>query len=220
MTDRRGDRRSPRRSDAGAARRNKTVGKRRAEIERKTKETTVRISVDLDGEGKVSAKTGVGFFDHMLDLLGRHAYLDLAVEAAGDTHVDAHHTVEDVGICLGDALKQALGNKKGIRRFGSASVPMEEARADVNLDLSGRPYLVYQTCPLPEKVGDFDTELAHEFLQALTAHAGMNLHVNVPYGTNGHHILEAVFKGLAKALAQAVSIEDREKGVPSTKGVL
>ena len=196
------------------------MSKRTADIERKTKETTIRLTVDLDGEGTGRISTGVGFFDHMLDLLTRHAYLDMTLTAEGDTEVDDHHTVEDVGICLGQAVKQALGDKKGIRRFGSASVPMDEARADVSVDLSGRPYLVYQTCELPEKIGEFDTQLVGEFLQALATHGGMNLHVSVPYGENGHHIMEALFKALAKALAQAVGFEDREKGVPSTKGVL
>ena len=196
------------------------MAKRTAEIERETKETTVRLTIDLDGEGKAAISTGVGFFDHMLDLLARHAYFDMTLTAEGDTAVDDHHTVEDVGICLGQALKQALGDKQGIYRFGSASVPMDEARADVSVDLSGRPYLVYQTCELPEKIGTFDTQLIGEFLQALATHGGVNLHVSVPCGENGHHIIEAVFKALAKALAQAIRLEDREKGVPSTKGML
>ena len=196
------------------------MAKRTAEIERKTKETTIRLKIDLDGEGRAEIGTGVGFFDHMLDLLARHAYLNMTLTAEGDAAVDDHHTVEDVGICLGQAIKQALGDKKGIHRFGSASVPMDEARADVSVDLSGRPYLVYQTCDLPEKIGTFDTQLIGEFLQALATHGGMNLHVSVPCGENGHHIAEALFKALAKALAQAIRFEDREKGVPSTKGVL
>jgi imidazoleglycerol-phosphate dehydratase len=196
------------------------MAKRKAETERKTKETMIRLALNLDGEGKTQISTGVGFLDHMLDLLARHAYLDLTVEARGDTAVDDHHTVEDVGICLGDAFQQALGDKKGIQRFGSASVPMEEARADVSVDLSGRPYLIYQTTKLPEKIGSFDTELTREFLGALANHGGINLHVSVPYGDNGHHIMEAIFKALAKALAQAIKPEEREKGVPSTKGVL
>ena len=196
------------------------MAKRKAETERKTKETMIRLALNLDGEGKTQISTGVGLLDHMLDLLARHAYLDLTVEARGDTAVDDHHTVEDVGICLGDAFQQALGDKKGIQRFGSASVPMEEARADVSVDLSGRPYLIYQTTKLPEKIGSFDTELTREFLGALANHGGINLHVSVPYGDNGHHIMEAIFKALAKALAQAIKPEEREKGVPSTKGVL
>jgi imidazoleglycerol-phosphate dehydratase len=197
-----------------------TVGKRTAEVERKTKETTIRLSVDLDGGGKAELSTNVAFLDHMLELLARHAYLDLTVRAQGDVKVDDHHTVEDVGICLGEAIRKALGDKKGIYRFGSASVPMDEARADVSVDLSGRSYLVYKTCKLPEKIGTFDTQLVGEFLQALANSGGMNLHVSAPCGENGHHILEAIFKALAKALAQAVKFEDREKGIPSTKGVL
>jgi imidazoleglycerol-phosphate dehydratase len=196
------------------------MGRRTAGTERKTRETTVSVTLDLDGEGKSRVKTGVGFLDHMLDLLARHSYIDMTISAGGDTVVDDHHTVEDVGICLGEALRQALGDKRGIQRFGSASVPMDEARADVSVDLSGRPYLVYQTCRLPEKIGTFDTQLAAEFFQALATHGAMNLHVNIPYGENGHHIMEALFKALAKALAQAVKREEREKGVPSTKGVL
>ena len=196
------------------------MSERRAEIERKTKETTVRLTLNLDGEGRAEVKTGVGFFDHMLDLLARHAYVDLTIEAAGDVEVDDHHTVEDVGICLGEALTEALGDKKGIARFGSATVPMDEARADVTVDLSGRPYLVYETCTLPEKIGAFDSQLTGEFLQALATHGGLNLHVSAPCGENGHHIMEAIFKALAKALAQAIKREDREKGIPSTKGVL
>jgi len=193
---------------------------RKADVKRKTKETKIELSLNLDGTGDSDVSTNVGFLDHMLDLLARHAYFDLTVRAEGDVAVDDHHTVEDVGICLGEAIRKALGDKKGIGRFGSASVPMDEARADVSVDLSGRPYLVYQTCKLPEKIGSFDSQLAGEFLQALAVHGGMNLHVTVPCGENGHHIMEAAFKALAKALAQAVKFEDREKGVPSTKGVL
>ena len=196
------------------------MSNRTAEIERKTKETSITLSLNLDGDGKSDISTGVGFLDHMLDLLTRHSYIDLVVKAEGDTQVDDHHTVEDISICLGQAIKEALGDKTGIHRFGSASVPMDEARADVSIDLSGRPFLVYDTCELPEKIGTFDTQLVGEFLQALATHAGMNLHVSVPCGENGHHIMEAVFKAMAKALAQAVLLDDREKGVPSTKGIL
>lgn len=193
---------------------------RQATVTRSTRETSITVRLDLDGSGKTDISTGVGFLDHMLELLGRHALVDLDVKAAGDVRVDAHHTVEDVGICLGQALAQALGDKKGIRRFGNARVPMDEALAEVALDLSGRPFLVYTVCPLPEKVGDYDSELTADFFQALATHAGMNLHVNVPYGRNGHHVNEAVFKALAKSLAAAVTIDQREKGVPSTKGIL
>jgi imidazoleglycerol-phosphate dehydratase len=193
---------------------------RKAEIRRKTRETEITLTLVVDGDGTGNVATGVGFLDHMLDLLARHALLNLTVKAQGDTQVDAHHTVEDVGICLGQALREALGDRKGIRRFADAAVPMEDSLAQVALDLGGRGALVYNaTFPAP-KVGDFDVELVEEFLRALTANAGMNLHVNVPYGRNSHHVAEAVFKALAKALDQAVQLDPRIKGVPSTKGVL
>lgn len=187
---------------------------------RKTRETDVKVTLDLDGEGRTTASTGVGFLDHMLDLLGKHAGFDLEVRATGDTHVDAHHTVEDVGICLGTALASALGDKRGLRRFGSASVPMDEALADVSLDLSGRPFLVFEVTFPTEKTGEFDAQLAEEFLRALAVHAGMTLHVRVPYGKNTHHIAEAVFKGMARALREAVALDPRVRDVPSTKGRL
>jgi imidazoleglycerol-phosphate dehydratase len=187
---------------------------------RKTRETDVKVTLDLDGEGRTTASTGVGFLDHMLDLLGKHAGFDLEVRATGDTHVDAHHTVEDVGICLGTALASALGDKRGLRRFGSASVPMDEALADVSLDLSGRPFVVFEVTFPTEKTGEFDAQLAEEFLRALAVHAGMTLHVRVPYGKNTHHIAEAVFKGMARALREAVALDPRVRDVPSTKGRL
>jgi imidazoleglycerol-phosphate dehydratase len=187
---------------------------------RKTRETDVKVTLDLDGEGRTTASTGVGFLDHMLDLLGKHAGFDLEVRATGDTHVEAHHTVEDVGICLGTALASALGDKRGLRRFGSASVPMDEALADVSLDLSGRPFLVFEVTFPTEKTGEFDAQLAEEFLRALAVHAGMTLHVRVPYGKNTHHIAEAVFKGMARALREAVALDPRVRDVPSTKGRL
>ena len=193
---------------------------RTAVVERRTSETEVRVEIDLDGRGTAQVQTGVGFLDHMLELLGKHGMLDLVARATGDTDVDDHHTVEDVGICLGQAVAKALGDKKGIKRFGSARVPMDEALAEVTLDLSGRAFLVYNVPELPDKVGDYDSELTEDFLQAFASKAGMNLHVNVPYGRNGHHVNEAVFKALAKALAEAVSLDTREKGIPSTKGVL
>ena len=196
------------------------VSGRTATVERVTSETRIQVSLVVDGQGKTDVRTGVGFLDHMVELLGRHAYMDLTVKAEGDTQIDAHHSVEDVGIALGQALVKALGDKKGIRRFGSVRVPMDEALAEVTLDLSGRAFLVYNVPDLPEKVGDYDSELTEDFLQALATNGGMNLHVNVPYGRNGHHVNEAIFKGLAKALADAVSLEPREKGIPSTKGVL
>ena len=196
------------------------MSQRTATVERGTTETTITVKLSLDGSGKTTIKTGVGLLDHMLELLGRHAWMDVELAATGDTEVDAHHTVEDVGICLGQAVANALGDKKGIKRFGSARVPMDEALAEVTLDLSGRAFLVYNVPELSEKVGDYDSELTEDFLQAFASNAGMNLHVNVPYGRNGHHVNEAVFKALAKALAEAVSLDTREKGIPSTKGVL
>ena len=194
--------------------------RRAAEETRKTKETEVRVSLGLDGEGRTAVSTGVGFLDHMLDLLGKHAVFDLEIRATGDTHVDAHHTVEDVGICLGKALVSALGDKRGIRRFGHASVPMDEALADVSLDVSGRPFLVFEVAFPTEKTGEFDAQLAEEFLRALATNAGLTLHVRVPYGKNTHHIAEAVFKALARALREAVATDPRVRDVPSTKGTL
>ena len=194
--------------------------RRRAEVRRETRETRIAVTLDLDGAGRADLQTPVGFLNHMLDLVARHAGMDLAVKAAGDTGVDLHHTVEDIGICLGQALAQALGEKEGVARFASVEVPMDEALARVALDLSGRPYLVYNVRFPGEHVGEFETELVEEFLQALAANARLTLHVNVPYGTNDHHIAEAIFKGLARALKAAVARDDRAGGVPSTKGVL
>ena len=193
---------------------------RRAEVSRKTKETQVALSLDLDGAGTARVESPVGFLNHMLDLLARHAMVDLEVTASGDTQVDLHHTVEDVGICLGQALEKALGDKAGVARFASVAVPMDEALAEVSLDLSGRPLLVYNVAFPGERVGDFETELVEEFLQALVNHAKVTLHVGVPYGTNDHHIAEAIFKGVARALRAAVARDPRTTGVPSTKGVL
>ncbi|HVX11592.1 MAG TPA: imidazoleglycerol-phosphate dehydratase HisB [Pirellulales bacterium] len=193
---------------------------RSARIERKTAETEIVVKVDLDGSGRAEVATGVGFFDHMLTLLAKHAALDLVVEAKGDLHVDQHHTVEDVGICLGQALRQALGDKSGIRRYGHFTLPMEETLATVAVDLSGRYYLVFQA-PFPSaKIGDFDSELVEDFWQALAANALCNLHVLVHYGRNAHHISEAVFKAAARALRIAVERDPRASGVPSTKGTL
>ena len=194
---------------------------RNAEIERTTAETKITLSVDLDGLGKLTCQTGVGFLDHMLDHLGKHSLCDLTVRAAGDVEVDDHHTTEDVAICLGEALKQALGDKAGIRRYGAASVPMEEALAEVSLDLSGRAAVVFRAEFTGDKIGTFDTQLVEEFLRALARTAGLNLHVNVPYGANDHHIAEAIFKAVAQALRAAKSIDpDRKGAVPSTKGKL
>jgi imidazoleglycerol-phosphate dehydratase len=194
--------------------------KRTAALKRATKETQIELTVNIDGEGKGNISTGIGFLDHMLDLLAKHALFDLDIKAAGDRCVDDHHTVEDVGICLGQALKEALGDKKGIRRFSHTSVPMQESLANIAVDISGRPALVFHAEFLTEKIGNFDAELIEEFLEAFATHAGVNLHVNVPYGTNAHHIAEAIFKGLAKALEYAVQRNERIKDIPSTKGIL
>jgi imidazoleglycerol-phosphate dehydratase len=202
------------------ARRSAAAKHRRGKVSRSTKETTIDLSIDLDGRGRVDARTGVGFFDHMLDHIGRHGLFDLTVKAKGDLHVDAHHTVEDVGICLGEAIGQAIGDKKGIRRYGFFIAPMEESLAQVAVDLSGRAAVVYRVKYRGSKIGGFDVELVEEFLRALALNAKMNLHVTVPYGTNNHHIAEAVFKALGKALRMAVDLDPREKSVPSTKGVL
>ena len=196
------------------------MASRSATAERKTAETSVSVSVDLDGTGKTDASTGIGFLDHMLDLLGKHSLIDLSVAARGDTEVDDHHTTEDVGIVLGGALAEALGDKRGITRFGFASVPMDEARAEVTLDISGRPALVFEGEVATEKVGGFDTELVKEFLQGLVNSLGANLHVAIRASGNTHHTIEAVFKALARALRQAVEIDPRREGVPSTTGVL
>ena len=193
---------------------------RRAAIKRATKETDIRVDWALDGTGRTRIKTPIPFLDHMLDLLGRHGFFDLTVQAKGDTHIDDHHTVEDVGIVLGDALKQALGDKKGIRRFGFASVPLDETLAQVTVDLSGRPYLVYNAQLPNRRIKDFDLYLFQDFFEAFVARGAFNLHVNVLYGRNPHHIIEATFKAFARALDQATSLDGRVKGVLSTKGSL
>ncbi|MFB3880073.1 MAG: imidazoleglycerol-phosphate dehydratase HisB [Armatimonadota bacterium] len=192
---------------------------RKAEITRKTKETAISLRLDLDGKGACRAKTGVGFLDHMLDLLARHGGLDLTVTAKGDVHVDDHHLVEDVGIVLGQALKQALGRKEGITRYGSATIPMDEALVMCALDLGGRPYLAFGLELPAKRVKGFDTELIEEFLRAVVNAAGMNLHLRQLDGRNTHHIIEAAFKAFARALGQAVGRSGRS-GIPSTKGVL
>ena len=194
---------------------------RSAKVSRRTNETKVEVSINLDGTGRGSSQTGVGFFDHMLDLLTRHSLVDLDVKAQGDLHVDQHHTVEDVGLVLGQALEKSLGDKRGIHRYGSATVPMDESLATVTVDLSGRPAFVFNAKFPGDAIGAFPVELVEEFLKALATSAKMNLHVNVPYGTNNHHISEAVFKGLARALRQAIEIDPRRADdVPSTKGSL
>jgi len=193
---------------------------RTASIERVTKETRIKLSINLDGTGQAKVCTSVPFLDHMLDLFARHGLFDLDVEAQGDIDIDFHHTVEDVGIVLGQALKQALGDKKGICRYGQASVPMDETLASVALDLSGRPFMVYNVRLPKVKIGDFDVELAREFFQALTNNLGTNLHINVMYGDNVHHILEACFKATARALDAATRLDPRIEGVMSTKGTI
>lgn len=193
---------------------------RTAKIKRKTSETDVELTLNIDGKGNSNISTGIGFLDHMLDLLTRHALIDLTIRAKGDQQVDDHHTVEDVGICLGQALKDAIGDKKGITRFASVSVPMQESLANVAIDICGRAALVYNVNLNTERIGNFDASLVQEFFEALSANANVNLHINVPYGTNAHHIVEAIFKGFAKALDCAVRIDERREGVPSTKGIM
>jgi imidazoleglycerol-phosphate dehydratase len=193
---------------------------RTAEISRKTNETNISLSLNIDGEGKSDLETGVPFMTHMLDLFAKHGQFDLNIVANGDTDVDDHHTTEDIGICLGQVLKDALGDKKGIKRYGNAFVPMDEALAQVVVDLSNRPHLEIRAEFPSQKVGTFDTELVHEFLWKLALEARMNLHVIVHYGQNTHHIIEAIFKALARALDEATTIDPRIKGVPSTKGML
>ena len=193
---------------------------RSAEVSRQTKETRVKISLNLDGTGKSSPETGVGFFNHMLDLFARHSLIDLTVNAEGDLEVDHHHTVEDVGIVLGQVLEKALGDKRGINRYGWAILPMDETLAQVALDLSGRAAFVYNVHFPSGTIGDFPTELVEEFFKALANSARMNLHITVPYGTNNHHIAEAIFKATARALRQAVTQDPRSNEVPSTKGSL
>ncbi len=197
-----------------------TTAPRTAKITRNTSETEITLSVDLDGAGESSISTGVGFFDHMLTHLAKHSLMNLDVSAQGDTHIDDHHTVEDVSLVLGSAIDQALGDKKGIFRYGWASIPMEDTLANVSLDLCGRPAFVFNVNFPSDKIGTFDVELVHESLRSLANTAKMNLHVNVPYGSNSHHIAEAIYKALAKALRQALTHDPRNTGIPSTKGTL
>jgi imidazoleglycerol-phosphate dehydratase len=193
---------------------------RNATIERTTRETAIKLEINLDGSGIYETRTGIGFFDHMLTHIAKHGLIDLKVTAKGDLEVDAHHTVEDVGIVFGQALKEALGSKEGITRYGDAIIPMDEALALAAIDLSGRPYLRFQAELGKGRLGDFDLELVEEFFHAVTAQAGMNLHIRLLDGANLHHCSEAIFKAFGRALAQAVNIDERIKGVPSTKGVL
>ena len=193
---------------------------RKASIDRKTKETQIKATVDLDGTGAYKGKTGVGFLDHMLTLWAKHGTFDLKVRAVGDLHVDQHHTVEDTGICLGQALKQALGDKAGIRRYGHFTLPMEETLVTVAVDLSGRYALAYNAPTPSQKIGDFDAELLEDFWQATAANCLCNLHVLLHYGRNSHHIAEGAFKAAARAFRMAVELDPRMPGVPSTKGTL
>lgn len=196
------------------------MGTRTASIIRKTNETQIAIDFDLDGTGQVTVNTGVPFMDHMLDLFMKHGLYDGKIEANGDVEIDDHHTTEDLGIVLGQAVRQALGDKKGIKRYGHAFVPMDDALAQVYVDCSDRPHLEFRATLPTQKVGTFDTELVHEFLWKFALEARMNVHVIVPYGHNTHHIIEAIFKALARAIDDAVQIDPRVQGVPSTKGLL
>ncbi len=194
---------------------------RTATIERKTAETEISVELDLDGTGRYDMATGVGFFDHMLDQLARHSLIDMTVRAKGDLHVDDHHTVEDTGIAIGQALKKALGDKRGIRRYGACLLPMDDALVRCALDLSGRPYLVWNVNLPTETIGSFDTELVREFFQAFSTHGGITLHVDMLHGLNSHHVTEAAFKSVARALRDAVETDPRKADdVPSTKGAL
>ena len=194
---------------------------RKADITRKTAETAISVSVNLDGSGIYAVKTGVGFFNHMVDQLSRHSLIDITLTAAGDLHIDDHHTVEDCGIALGQAIAAALGDKRGIFRYGQCNLAMDDAQVATALDLSGRPYLVWNVAFPTAKIGTFDTELVREFFQALSTHAGITLHVDLVHGINSHHIAEAAFKSVARALRQAVQLDPRQAdAIPSTKGAL
>ena len=194
---------------------------RSATITRNTAETQISVTINLDGTGQYDNQTGVGFFDHMLDQLSRHSLIDMTIRAAGDYHIDDHHTVEDTGIALGQAIVQAVGDKKGINRYGSCLLPMDDALVRAALDISARPFLVFNVDMPTKKIGDFDTELVREFFQALSTHAGLTLHIDQLHGLNSHHIAEAAFKSVARALRQAVEIDPRmSQALPSTKGAL
>jgi imidazoleglycerol-phosphate dehydratase len=194
---------------------------RSATITRNTAETQISVTINLDGTGQYDNQTGVGFFDHMLDQLSRHSLIDMTIRAAGDYHIDDHHTVEDTGIALGQAIVQAVGDKKGINRYGSCLLPMDDALVRAALDISARPFLVFNVDMPTQKIGNFDTELVREFFQALSTHAGLTLHIDQLHGLNSHHIAEAAFKSVARALRQAVEIDPRmSQALPSTKGAL
>ena len=194
---------------------------REASVERKTKETSIKVTVNLDGTGRYAVSTGIGFLDHMLEQLSRHSLMDLTVEAKGDIHIDFHHTTEDVAICIGEAVGKALGERKGIGRYGTGVIPMDETLTEVAIDLSNRPYLIWKVAFTKPKLGEMDTELFKEWFQAFAQAAGATLHVWNKYGENNHHIVESCYKGLARALRQAAEIDPRKSdAVPSTKGVL
>jgi len=193
---------------------------RKAEVKRKTKETEIAIQIDLDGSGRHFVRTGIPFFDHMVSLLAYHGSIDLSLKAKGDIGIDAHHTVEDVGICLGDGIRKALGEATGIKRYGMAMIPMDETLGSVVLDLSMRPCLVYHMKLRKLRIGNFDLELVEEFFKALCNHSRSTVHINLLYGKNSHHMVEAVFKGFGRALREAVSLDERIFEVPSTKGIL
>ena len=194
---------------------------RTAKVTRETNETRIAVEIDLDGTGSCKIDTGIGFFDHMLDQLARHSLIDMQLTTKGDLHIDDHHSVEDTGIALGQALAQALGDKKGIRRYGECRLPMDDAQVEAALDLSGRPFLVWNAEMPTARIGTFDTELVREFFQALSTHAGMTLHVDLRHGFNSHHIAEAAFKAVARALRLAVEADPRRAdAIPSTKGAL
>jgi len=194
---------------------------RRATVERNTKETRIKVSVDLDGEGRYTVATGIGFLDHMLEQLSRHSLIDIEVKAEGDLHIDFHHTTEDTGIALGQAVTQALGDRRGIQRWGEAMIPMDETLTRVALDASNRPYLIWKVAFTRPKLGEMDTELFKEWFQAFAQAAGLTLHVETLYGENNHHIVESCYKGLARALRMAIALDPRKaEAVPSTKGTL
>ena len=194
---------------------------RKATLSRTTKETRISVTVDLDGTGRATIATGVGFFDHMLEQIARHALIDIDIKAEGDLHIDDHHTVEDTGIVLGQAVREALGDRAGIARYADALLPMDETLTRVAIDVSGRPFLVFRTTFARDKIGTFDTELVREFFQAFAMNAGLTLHVETLYGENAHHVAESCFKGLARALRAAIAVDSRQDGrIPSTKGAL
>ena len=191
-----------------------------SKIKRKTKETDISLEINLDGRGIYDISSGIGFFNHMMELFSKHSLIDMKLMVKGDLEVDCHHSIEDAGIVLGQAVKEALGDKKSIRRYGSFTVPRDEALATVDLDLSGRPYLVFNAEFSKSMAGDMDVEIVEEFMMAVCANAGITMHINVPYGSNNHHMIEGIFKAFARALRTAVSFDDRVEGVPSTKGIL